>query len=496
MTTTGTDPLFIGIDIGTSSVKALLAAPGGAVLDSFGASHGMTRATPGAAEQDPSVWQTHVEAALARFAAHPRAGAVAAIGITSQVNTHVFCDERLAPLRPAITWQDTRPAPQAARLDAQLDEAAKIAALGAPIPIDASHALSRMAHVAETEPDIWAKTRHVLLPKDYITARLTGEVAADPISAVGLVGVDLAYAGAILDLLPRAAEVLPPLSDPCTVAGTMAPGQPFAGVPVAVGTMDAWASMFGVGVASEGQAMYLSGTSEVLGLISSTRNAVPGVITFPNWNGITLHAGPTQSGGASLNWLSGLVGQEIAVLDALADSAPLRPESPLFLPHLEGERAPLWDPQSRGAFVGMSSSTGPAELCASVMEGVAFAARLAFEAVEASGGMSVDALRLGGGGAISDSWNRIRASALGRRLDRVSARETGAMGALAIAAVASGTLSDLRAATEALVAIEQTFEPEERAATQATERFAMFKELYQALKPLNHRLTGSQARSG
>jgi xylulokinase len=139
---------------------------------------------------------------------------VAAIGVTSQVNTHLFVDAALNPLRPAIVCQHTRAAPQGAALDRAISTDAKTAALGAPIPIDASHALSRMAWVAAHEPDIWVRTAHVLLPKDFVIARLTGAVGSDPISAVGLAGPDLAYAVPILELVPGAGARLPGLQDP------------------------------------------------------------------------------------------------------------------------------------------------------------------------------------------------------------------------------------------------------------------------------------------
>jgi len=487
MTTTG--PVFIGLDIGTSSVKAVMAGPGGAQLDSFSAEHASTRPAPGAVEQEPADWIRAVDAALGQFAGHPRAGAVVAVGVTSQVNTHVFCDAEGAALGPAITWQDTRAAAQAARLDAMLSAEAKTAALGAPIPLDASHALSRMAWMAEARPDLWQATAHVVLPKDFIIAQLTGTVAADPIAAVGLVGPDLRYAGAITDLVPRAAAVLPPLADPLDIVGRIASG-PFVGVPVAMGTMDAWASMFGLGVASEGQAMYLSGTSEVLGLIARDRTGAPGIITFPDWRGITLHAGPTQSGGASLAWLSRLLGQDAGVLAGLAGTVKITAQSPLFLPHLDGERAPLWDATSRGSFASMTSATGPAELAAAVMEGVAFSARLALEAIEASAAQPVPVLRHGGGGAQSDVWCQIRADALGRRLERVTSPETGAMGALVMAGVASGHMASMTEATRSLVAIDRSFDPAPRSAAMADMRFAAWRELYAALGPVNRRLAG------
>jgi xylulokinase len=478
-------PAFIGLDVGTSSVKAIMGSAGGVLLDSFSGHHVTARPSPGAAEQDPADWLRLVEAALARFAAHPRAVDVVAIGVTSQVNTHVFCDAHLAPLHPAITWQDTRPTPQAGRLDAAISLEDKISALGAPIPIDASHALARMAWMKETRPELWADTAHVLLPKDYVIARLSGRTVADPISAVGLVGTDLGYAPAVLDLLAGAAKVLPDLRDPLDIAGPIRPGRPFAGVPIATGTMDAWAGMFGLGVADEGAAMYLSGTSDVLGLISGDRTGTEGIITFPPWRGITLHAGPTQSGGASLAWAARLLGQDVAQLGALAAQAPIKRQSPLFLPHLEGERAPLWDSSSRGVFAGMTSGTGPEDLAACVMEGVAFSARLALEAIERSGNRAVPRLRHGGGGATSNTWCQIRANALGRTLDRVAVSEVGAMGALVMAATAAGELADLHEATKELVAFDECFAADPQQAALADVRFEVFKKLYRALGPVN-----------
>ena len=488
--------VFIGIDIGTSSVKALMCAPGGMLLDSFSSAHHTERPAPGAAEQNPDHWTAGAEAALSRFAEHGRAREVAAIGVTSQVNTHVFCDAGGMPLHPALTWQDTRPAPQASRLDGAMSAAAKTAALGAPVPIDASHALARMAWVMETHPEIWESTAHVMLPKDFVIKKLTGELVTDPISSVGLVGADLGYAGAVVDLVPGAAARLPAIGDPLDIAGQVRPDRPFAGAPVAVCAMDAWAGMFGLGVVSEGGAMYLSGTSEVLGLISGKRCGAPGIVTFPDWRGITLHAGPTQSGGASLEWLSSVTGQDFAAIERLAGTVRIGRGSPLFLPHLEGERAPLWDPHSRGAFAGMTSVTGPAELAGAVMEGVALSARLALESIETSGGRPVRQLRHGGGGASSDAWCRIRANALGRTLSRAAARETGAMGALVMAGAASGGMADLREAAAALVTTETVFRPEPDQSGLAEDRFGMFQELYSSLYPLNRRLMKSCSETG
>lgn len=185
---------------------------------------------------------------------------------------------------------------------------------------------------------------------------------ADPISAIGLVGMDLGYVAPLLDLVPGAARRLPPLGGFTDRAGLVAAGLPFAGTPVVTGTMDAWGGMFGTGVSAAGGAMYLSGTSEILGLVSPARVPTPGVVVFPDCRGVTLHAGPTQSGGASMMWLAGLLGQDLDGLSALASAVPEGEEVPLFLPHLQGERAPLWDAHARRAFLWLEAGHGAPHL--------------------------------------------------------------------------------------------------------------------------------------
>lgn len=476
---------LIGIDIGTTALKAVMTDDGGARLAEYRADYPLSRPHPGWAEQEPDDWWAHVLAALEDFAHHAQAGSVAAIGITSQVNSHVFTDADLVPLAPAIIWQDVRAGGEAAALDAQLSEAGKVAALGAPMPIDASHALARMAWMEAHEADLWRQTAHVFAPKDWVIARLAGRAVADPVASVGLVGTDLAYAGAVLALVPRAGEVLPPLADPLDVAGPVREGLPFAGVPVAVGTMDAWASMFGVGVAGEGQTMNLSGTSEVLGLISATRNNVPGAITFAPWRGITLHAGPTAAGGAALDWVARLTGRSAAEAAALAEGVALHPGSPLFLPHLNGERAPLWDVQARGTFAGLTAAHGPAELVLAVMEGVVFSARLALEVLEQSGGMRSDMVQGGGGGTASDRWCQLRADAFARPFLRMAAQDAGAVGATVMAGVAAGLIPDLAEAAAALVPVDRVFEPAPEGMGLAERRFALWRELYAQIRPIN-----------
>ncbi|RYH12681.1 MAG: carbohydrate kinase, partial [Alphaproteobacteria bacterium] len=236
---------LIGIDVGTTATKATLIDETGAQLASFSRPHPTRRDTPGMAEQAPQDWMDGVLGALDQFSHAVEPSRVIGIGLTSQVNSHVFVDANGEAVRPGITWQDTRAADDAAKLDAQVSTEQKTAWFGGPVPIDASHALSRMAFLARTEPENWAATKHVLLPKDFVALNLTGAVASDPVAAVGLVDSNGQYVDALLDLVPGAAKKLPPLFPFHHIAGRVAGHLPFARLPVTVGAMDAWSGMFG-----------------------------------------------------------------------------------------------------------------------------------------------------------------------------------------------------------------------------------------------------------
>jgi xylulokinase len=249
--------------------------------------------------------------------------------------------------------------------------------------------------------------------------------------------------------------------------------------------MDAWGGMFGVGVVRDGDAMYQSGTSEIPGVISSQVVPTPGVILFPPYEGLVMHAAPTQTGGAALGWLSTVLGKSPAELSGLAGSIGASDAVPLFLPHLQGERAPLWDSASRGVFARLDPRAGPAEMARSVMEGVAFSVCLAFEALEKSAGQSIGVANIGGGGARSDAWCQIRADALGMTLKRTAAPESAAIGAAILAGLGSGTLSSLTQAADQLVQFDRTFEPDLAQAGYYDDKFGKYRALYAALKAFN-----------
>lgn len=475
---------LIGIDVGTTATKAVLIDETGRRLGAFSRSHPMMRPAEGHAEQDPAHWLESVLGALASFAAEHDLSGLRGIGLCSQVSTHVFVDAEGTPLIPAITWQDTRAAPDAAELDARVTQEQKLAWFGGPMPIDASHALSRIAHVRRVQPGTYERTRHVLLPKDYVALHLTTMIGSDPISAVGLVNRS-GYVAPLLEMVAGAADRLPELLSITKVIGTVRSGLPCAGVPVVCGTMDAWAGMFGVGVVNDGDAMYQCGTSEIPGVVSTSVTPTPGVILFPPYEGIVMHAAPTQAGGATINWLGGILRLTPDEMSAIAQGVEASPVVPLFLPHLQGERAPIWDSQTRGVFARLESRAGAPEIVRAVMEGVALSVRWAFEALERSTGLVPAFINIGGGGTSSDVWCQIRADALGLPLRRAATPEIAALGAAMLAGVGTGVLPSISEAARRLVHFDRSFAPNLALRGYYADKFGHYRELYQALAPIN-----------
>lgn len=470
--------MIIGIDVGTTRVKATLFSVDGAMLEHFSKTYPTLRGEGGRVEQDPQDWIDLILESLHRFAASHDLADVRSIGICSQVNTHVFVDEDGKALAPAIIWQDGRAHSEASELDAQIGDEDRIRWWGAPLPVDASHCLSRMKWMQHHHPDIWEKTRWVMLPKDYCILTLTGAISTDPIGNVGLIDRNLDYVSELLALLPGASERLAPIQRMAAVAGTMKPGHPAAGVPVAVGTMDAWGGMLGVGAIENGTGFYLSGTSETLGIISEQTHPTPGVIAFPKAENIQLHVAPTQSGGASHLWFCSLFDMTPETMANGAQAVSHADNIPLFLPHLQGERAPVWDATARGMFLELDANTSSHHLARAVYEGVAFSARWVFETLQQSAGYRPQSLRCGGGGFQSDAWNQIRADILGIEVQRVAIADPGVLGAAGLASVAAGLYPTLEAAFGELVDIDRTYIPAPETKAHYDEKFERYKQAY------------------
>ncbi len=468
--------LILGIDVGTTSVKAGVVDPSGRILSRFSQTCSTSRKAARIAEQDPDDWITLVDMAIEYFAADGFAPRIGCVGLCSQVNTHVFVGSDGDPLIPAILWQDGRAQQEALSLDARITPAQKCAWWGAPMPIDASHALSRMSWVARHLPEIWEKTRWVMLPKDYCLYKLTGIPCTDPLSNIGLVDNCLEYIPEVLDLVPGAAERVLPLVGATDMIGRIGKGSALAGVPVVSGTMDAWAGLIGAGGVREKTSVYLSGTSEILGIVSEEVVPTPGVVVFPYSNGVRIHAAPTQSGGDANLWFSELIGMGLDAVSNLVDHTPHSSATPLFLPQLEGERAPLWDTDLQAHFLGLSRSTGMGDLARAVYEGVAFSARHALEPLERSSNVQSDVISCGGGGFRSSSWAQIRADVLGRTLRVLAFKEPGILGAATLAAVGAGVFPDLAEAGKSITKFDRIYEPDGNAHDRYSELFSIYKD--------------------
>ena len=485
MTNSRNNPHLIGIDVGTTSVKAAMFDVSGNLLTSFSERYATARGAAGEVTQNPADWMALIEKALGVVSTGVGDNAIAAVGLTSQVNTHVFVDHNLQPLLPAFTWQDMRCAGVAAELDAQVSTEDKISWWGAPLPIDASHVLARMEYVHRFHPHVWAKTAFVLAPKDYCIGKLTGEIVTDPMTAFGVIDSKLQLIEPLVGLVEGAKQRLPKIAGFTRPAGKISSGFAYAGVPMVVCAMDAWAGFLGAGANKDGDAVYLSGTSEILGLVSKTKVPTPGVIAFPECEGLVIHAGPTQSGAASIDWASRLFNRPIDELFAMVSALDPKTQAPIFLPHLDGERAPLWDANSRGVFAGATANTGAAEFTLAVMEGVAYSVRLLLESLEYSAGIKPETFFHSGGGALSDIWCQIRADVLGVPVKRLKNPDAGVAGAAMLAGVGVGLYAAIAEAAQKFVQVDRIFVPRLELKSRHDVGFERYKLLYEQLKPFN-----------
>lgn len=475
----------IGIDVGTTAAKGGLFDCDGGVVAEATRLYPMSRPKPDYVEQDPDDWLRAVDAILAELCGQVEASQIAAIGLCSQVNTNVFVDRAGNPVLPAIVWQDCRAAAEAAELDGLISDDDREAWWGGPFGIDASSTLTRMLWVKRHRPEAWAATAAVLSPKDYCLMKLTGSVATDMFSSFGLVDQRGEYIGRLLSLVDGAVERLPKLRPPHHVVGMLGSGAvPSVKIPAIAGTMDAWAGIFGAGAFAEGSGIYSSGTSEIVALVSKETRTTSGIVTFPSWQGLFVHAGPTQSGGDSLRWFAELVERPMDEVLSRAAACDRSAGRVLFLPHLQGERAPLWDPFARGTFIGLTTDTGMGDLALAVLEGVGYAGRLLFEAAEHAANRPYPRLLLCGGGARSDLWAQIRTDILGVELHRMNFLNVGSLGAAILAGIGTGLFASAAEATDRMVKVDRVFTPDKALSAHYNQGFHKYRQTYEALKPV------------
>ncbi|MDQ7743507.1 xylulokinase [Hydrogenophaga pseudoflava] len=415
--------MYIGIDIGTSEVKALLLGPDQRVIGSAGSPLTVSRPHPGHSEQDPADWWTATQTALAALrAAHPAEYATTeAIGLSGQMHGAVLLDAQDRVLRPAILWNDTRCAAECTEMMAELPA---LSDLGGSLAMPGFTA-PKLRWVARHEPEIFQRVAKVLLPKDHVRLMLTGEHVSDLSDASGTLWLDVRrrdWSDELLALTGLTRAHMPRLVEGSAAGGRLKAEvaqtlglQP--GTVVAGGAGDNAASAVGMGAVEAGQGFLSLGTSGVLFVVtpdyqpnaaSATHafcHAVPG-----RWHQMSV----MLSAASALQWVSDLLGAanagEVATR-AAALSPQDRTASPLFLPYLSGERTPHNDAKVRGSFHGLDFDTDAARLGYAVMEGVSFGLLDGLAALHAAGS-TVSRLSLVGGGARSPFWAQMLASAL------------------------------------------------------------------------------------
>ena len=480
--------MILAIDLGGSGLRAALVAADGVI----GATAAVARATGD--EANPGLWWRDLLEAAARLAAtDPTAfAAVVGICICGMTRTQVFVGAGGEAVRPAIGFGDTRAAEAVERAEDTLD----LAGLPEAANLNPYHPAARLLWLKQAEPAHCAATRSVLEPKDWLAFRLTGLARSDAISTARLRAAAAPVDGrSLLDALGLDARMLPEIVAPTAEVGRVRPGLPepfdrLAGVPVFCGSHDSWAGVVGLGALVPGRAYNVSGTSEVLGLITERAVAAPGLVTV-DWGEGWQVGGPSQTGGATLRHVLRMLGrsdEDPAAAVAALDTAEFAGEPPLFLPFLEGERVPYWDADLRGAFIGRSSTHGPADLLWSALEGIALLNREVLRRAEAAAGRPAELVRLGGGGARSGLWARIKADALGRPVELTDEPEAGLVGASAVAWTGLGRYPDLAAAQAATVRVARRIEPDPARAAAIDRRAALWSEMQAATESVGRRL--------
>jgi xylulokinase len=484
---------FLGIDLGTSEVKALLVDEEGRPVAAGGAPLEVSRPHPRWSEQDPDDWWRATLAAVdgLRERAPAALAAVRGIGLSGQMHGATLLDAADDPLRPAILWNDTRSDRECVELVERQPETLRITGnLAMP-----GFTAPKLLWVARNEPEVFARVASVLLPKDFLRLRLTGERVSEMSDAAGTLWLDVArrdWSDAMLAAtglsrahMPRLVEGTEPsgrlLSDLAARWGMSRPPT------VAGGGGDNAASAVGIGAVAPGDGFVSLGTSGVLFVVNDRflPNPARAVHAF-------CHALPRRwhqmsvmlSAASCLRWVTMLVGyagEADAVADAERLDASARAQAPIFLPYLSGERTPHNDPAAQGAFVGLTHDTGRAALVYAVLEGVSFGLADGLAALQAAG-TQVGTLSLVGGGSRSAFWAQLLADALQARTQTHRGGEAGAaLGAARLGQLACG-------GDEAVVCtrppVAATYEPSDRGAAARAERLGRFRELYRSVAPV------------
>lgn len=500
--------LFLGIDLSTTSAKALLIDEAGAVVAAADTPLSGSTPHPLWSEQDPHEWWAGVVASVRAALRQLPAGGdeIAAVGLTGQMHGLVLLDEQGRVLRPAMLWNDQRTARQCDEIRRRLGEERLIRIAG-------NQALTgftapKVLWVAEHEPAVYAHARHLLLPKDYIRFRLTGDYALDKADGSGTLLFDLNardWSAEIASALDIPLTWLPPTYEGTQVTGTVWAAAAAAtglrvGTPVVAGGGDQAAGAVGMGATEPGTVTVTLGTSGVVfaptaaplvephGRLHAFCHALP-----DRWHLM----GVMLSAAGSLQWYRDTIAphESFDALVATAASAPPGSAGLLFLPYLSGERTPHPDPLARGAWVGLTARHRREHLTRALLEGVAFGLRESFDLLAAVGLTAVRQVRVAGGGARSALWRQILADVLGVELVTVATTEGAAYGAALLAGVGVGGWPDVQSAGQATIRLGPPATPDDRAREVYERAYSLYSGLYEALRRTNTALGTQESAS-
>ena len=486
---------FLGIDTSTTSSKALIIDERGEVIAVASSPHTLQTPKPLWSEQNPLEWWEAVSASIRSVL--EKAGIsgdrIAAVGLTGQMHGLVLLNDAGNVLRPAILWNDQR-------TQSQCDEIHRRVGKEKFIQITGNVALTgftapKILWVKENEPDVYAKARHVLLPKDYVRYKLTGEYAMDKADGAGTVLFDLKKRDWSDEVL--AALDIPRAWMPKTFEGTEFTGYINeeaarltglkAGIPVAAGGGDQAAGAVGVGAVEPGIVGLTVGTSGVVfattpsaliepeGRLHAFCHAVPNMWHF---------MGVMLSAAGSLQWYRDTLAPDMSFDELLKEAETIHEgsEGLQFLPYLSGERTPHPDALARGAFIGLTLRHSRAHMTRAVLEGVAFGLKDSFTLIQNAGLGEVTQVRASGGGTKGALWRQIMADVLNAELVTVNTTEGGAYGAALLAGVGTGAWNSVAEACKACIKITGSTQPKASSVDAYRKPYAIYQDLYPALK--------------
>ncbi len=480
----GREAAVLGIDLGTTEVKAGLVALDGRLLGLARAGYRTdVDAATGRAEQNPDSWWGALATAVRILTATGRAE-VLAIGIDGHGPSLVSVDADGRPTRPAIIWQDSRSGAEEAEL-----------ATASGLEGWALSGLPAALWVERHEPAVAAATRWYLSTWEYIAQRLTGEAATT------LVAGQPFPSAAVLDSVGLPPSRIPPPVAAGSVVGALSAAAAARlhlgpGTPVVAGVVDAWASFHGSGMTAAGDAIDVGGAGGGFGAYWHEPLRVAGsFVTIAPLPGLYSIGGAMAATGRAIDWFRDAILADGTSTEALLEEAAAAPPGAggvLFLPYLAGERSPLWDPTARGAFAGLALGHGRAHLTRAILEASAFAIRHVAEPI-LTAGAEVRAMRVCGGPARSETWNQIKADVTGFPVEIPAVLETAVAGAAIVAATGIGAWPDLAAAIHGMTRTARRLEPNPATRARYDATYDAYRRLHPAIAPIVRDLAAATA---